>query len=112
MDRCKRTGQYTYQPAGKVLHIRTCGDGQGKSIDLSLRVLGFEMGRALITSDSVFVVIKPQRTYIAESLNEVTKYVSFTTGNIQDLLMGRPFLLSKSTITANDGKWPLHRMSK
>lgn len=77
---------------------------RGKSIDISLRVLGFEMGRALITSDSVFVVIKPQRTYIAESLNEVTKYVSFTTGNIQDLLMGRPFLLSKSTITATDRK--------
>lgn len=77
---------------------------RGKSIDMSLRVLGFEMGRALITNDSLFVVIKPQRTYIAESLDEVTKYVSFSTENIQDLLTGRPFLLGAGTLTQSDRK--------
>lgn len=77
---------------------------RGKSIDISLRVLGFEMGRAFITTDSVFVVVKPQRTYMAESLAEVTKYVSFTTENIQDLLIGRPFLLGRPTLSLSDKK--------
>lgn len=76
----------------------------GKSIDISLRVLGFEMGRAFITTDSVFVVIKPKRTYMAESLTEVTKYVSFTTENIQDMLMGRPFLLGRPVLSPSDKK--------
>ncbi len=77
---------------------------RGKSIDISLRVLGFEMGRAFITRDSAFVVIKPKRTYMAESLSELTKYVTFTTENIQDLLIGRPFILGNSTMTNNDKK--------
>ncbi len=77
---------------------------RGKSIDISLRVLGFEMGRALITNDSAFVIIKPQRTYMAESLDELTKYVSFSTENIQDMLLGRPFLLGLPTMKADDKK--------
>lgn len=76
----------------------------GKSIDISLRVLGFEMGRAFITTDSVFVVVKPQHIYMAESLAEITKYVSFTTENIQDLLMGRPFLIGRPTLSQSDRK--------
>ncbi|MCM1504197.1 MAG: DUF4292 domain-containing protein [Muribaculum sp.] len=77
---------------------------RGKSIDISLRVLGFEMGRAFITGDSAFVVIKPKRTYMAESLSELTKYVTFSTENIQDLLLGRPFVLGNTTMDRDDRK--------
>lgn len=75
---------------------------RGKSIDISLRMLGFEMGRAFVTNDSAFVVVKPQRIYMAESLKELTKYVSFTAENIQDLLLGRPFLLGRPTLAGAD----------
>lgn len=70
-----------------------------ESIDISLRMLGFEVGRIYLTVDSVHVMVKPKKVYMSESLAEVSRVFKFSVGNVQDLIMGRPFVLGGSTLS-------------
>lgn len=70
-----------------------------ESIDISLRMLGFEVGRIYLTVDSVHVMVKPKKVYMSESLEDVSRVLKFSVGNVQDLIMGRPFVLGGSTLS-------------
>lgn len=65
--------------------------------------LGFEVGRALITRDSVFVIDRIQRQYAIKSLesifNDYDVPVNF--GHLQDLLIGVPFSENREKPTLN-----------
>lgn len=65
-----------------------CSMERGKSILLSVRMLGMEVGNAYVTPDSVYVTDKIHKYMLSESLDEVLNgnYVEFTA--LQELLMG------------------------
>lgn len=61
---------------------------RGQMIDVSLRIIGFEVGRLYVTEDSVFGMIKPSKVYMAESLKDVAGQFPVTVSDIQDMLIG------------------------
>lgn len=77
---------------------------RGKSVDISLRMLGFEVGRLYATTDSVYGMVKVGKTYMAESLAEIFPGMPFTLGNLQDMLMGRLFYMGSDSPVAGDFK--------
>lgn len=75
-----------------------------KSVDISLRMLGFEVGRIYATTDSIYGMIKVGKTYMAESLAEIFPGMPFTIGNLQDMLMGRAFMMGQDMPLDGDFK--------
>lgn len=75
---------------------------RGRSVDISLRMFGFEVGRMLLTPDSVLVKVPPKKIYLAESLESVTTHMPLTLDNLQDLIMGRAFMLGGATLAPAD----------
>ncbi|MCC8072010.1 MAG: DUF4292 domain-containing protein [Bacteroidales bacterium] len=73
-----------------------------KSILFSLRFLGMEVGVAYITPDTLLVVDKYHNQYISESLRNFLGGTSFAFANLQDLLLGRPFLFQQEAIDASN----------
>lgn len=70
-------------------------------IILSLRVpLMGEVGRVEITADSLLMVNKMKRIYAAESTSKYLGRVGADISNLQDLFLGRVFLLNAGTLTA------------
>lgn len=65
---------------------------RGKSLMLSLRYFGFEIGWLAIDNDRIIVVDKIHKSYIEESITTLLKGFPATIANLQDLLMGRPFI--------------------
>lgn len=68
---------------------------RGTSILLSLRFFGMEVGCLYATQDSVIVLDKINKRYVAESLNGLLADMPITISNVQDLLIGHPFVLGK-----------------
>ncbi len=71
---------------------------RNRSIHLSLRMLGFEVGVLQIDGDSVFAAIKPQKRYVAESVSEMLHGFPATVGNLQSLLLGQLFVPGTSSL--------------
>lgn len=69
-----------------------------KAISISLRpMLGIEVGRLVFTGDSVIVVDKIHRQYIAENVSLFTNGLPATVSTLQDIFMGRAFVLGEGT---------------
>ena len=66
-------------------------------IRITLRLLGFEVGAARVTADSVYAYVKVQRIYMAESIADIMGGFPATTGNLQSLLLGRLFTLGSAS---------------
>lgn len=73
-----------------------------KFINISLRILGFEVGALTVTTDSVFAYEKHGKRYIAEDLSSLLHGLPVTVGNIQAMLLGRPFIPGEQMITSAD----------
>jgi hypothetical protein len=73
-----------------------------QAIYISLRpVLGIEVGRLLITADSLYAVDKVHKRYIAEKVSILTSGIPLTVSDVQDIFLGRPFIIGKGTM--NEG---------
>ena len=73
-----------------------------QAIYISLRpVLGIEVGRLLITADSLYAVDKVHKRYIAEKMSILTSGIPLTVSDVQDIFLGRPFIIGKGTM--NEG---------
>ena len=70
-----------------------------RGMSLSLRVLGMEMASVVVKGDSIYAMSKPHRCYLAESISSLLAGFPATTGNLQDLLLGRPFILGGASMT-------------
>ena len=68
-------------------------------IYISIRVLGFEVANAYITNDSIYASYKIDKIYIAEDLKSVLGGYPATIGDLQNLLLGRAFIVGKGTIS-------------
>lgn len=75
---------------------------RGNVVDISLRMLGFEVGRLYLNSDSVFGYVKVSKICIAESLGDLTAQIPMNISNVQDLLTGGVFLLGNAMLTEAD----------
>ena len=70
-----------------------------EAIFISLRpVLGIEVGKLLITADSLYAVDKVHKRYIAEKVSILTAGIPVTVSDVQDIFLGRPFIIGKGTL--------------
>ena len=75
---------------------------RGKSIYISLRpLLGVEVGKIVITNDSVLVVDKYHKRYLAEPLSLITNGLPVTVTEMQDIFLGRAFVLAGGTVNTS-----------
>lgn len=80
---------------------------RGEAIQVSIRpLLGIEIGRLLMTTDSVFIYDKYNKRYVAESLQEFSPVlpVDIAPIDLQSILLGRLFIFGKEILTADDRK--------
>lgn len=75
-----------------------------KSIDISVRMLGFEVGYLVADCDSVHGYVKVNKKYVSESLAQFFGSDGYTLSNVQDLLMGRLFCPGTATLSAADAR--------
>lgn len=70
-----------------------------QAIYISLRpVLGIEVGKLIITADSLYAVDKVHKRYIAEKVSLLTSGIPVTVKEVQDIFLGRPFIIGKGTL--------------
>lgn len=73
-----------------------------QDIFISLRpMLGIEVGRLLITADSLYAVDKIHKRYVAEKVSLLTAGIPVTVSDVQDIFLGRPFIIGKGTMDAD-----------
>lgn len=74
-----------------------------QAIYISLRpVLGIEVGRLLITADSLYAVDKVHKRYIAEKVSILTSGIPVTVSDVQDIFLGRPCIIGKGTLSPSN----------
>ena len=106
----KQGGWTTMQAGGSVsiggarsfsssMQIRMVRD---RAILISLRpILGIEAGRLIITGDTIIVIDKLHKQYIQENVSLITNGIPATVSTIQDLFLGRAFLLGGGDLRSN-----------
>ena len=71
-----------------------------EAIYISLRpMLGIEVGKLVITADSLYAVDKIHKRYIAEKDSILTSGIPVTVSDVQDIFLGRPFIIGKGTLS-------------
>ena len=89
----KLSGSSSFSSSVQVRMVRD------KSIYISLRpVLGIEVGRLVITADSLYAVDKVHKRYIAEKVSILTAGIPVTVSDVQDIFMGRPCVIGQGTL--------------
>ncbi|MBR6283883.1 MAG: DUF4292 domain-containing protein [Muribaculaceae bacterium] len=73
-----------------------------QALYISLRpLLGIEAGRLIIRGDSLYVVNKLQKQYLAEKVSLLTAGIPATVGMMQDMFLGRPFVMGEGSLNAS-----------
>jgi len=73
-----------------------------QSVFISLRpMLGIEVAWLLVTADSVYAVDKVHKRYLAEKVSLLTAGVPVTVREVQDIFLGRPFVVGEGTYRAD-----------
>ena len=72
---------------------------RGKSLLLSLQVLGFEVGSLYLTDRTIRVIDKMHKVYIEESIADFCAGFPVTVSNVQDILLGRLFIAGQPTLS-------------
>lgn len=78
---------------------------RGKAIQVSIRpLLGIEIGRLLMTTDSIYIYDKFNRRYVAESLQTFYNIlpVAITPLDLQNILLGQPFIFGQASLQPSD----------
>ena len=81
--RLKVSGEQSLSVAGRATLVR------GKIVQLSVRVLGFEVAKLYLTADYIYAMEKVHNRYVAEPIEKLQKDFPLDINNIQDLLLGR-----------------------
>lgn len=72
-----------------------------EAIYVSLRpMLGIEVARLLITADSIYAIDKYHKRYVAEKVSLITGGIPVTVSTVQDIFLGRPFVLGDGSLSA------------
>ena len=100
----KATASFADSRLRSTVEIRMIRD---EAVQVSIRpLLGIEIGRLLMTTDSVFIYDKYNKRYVAESLQEFSDVlpVDISPLDLQNILLGRLFIFGKESLTAGDRK--------
>lgn len=73
-----------------------------QSIYISIRVFGFEAANIYINNDSIHATYKMGKLYIADDLKKLLKGYPVTVGDVQNILLGRAFVLGNGTLNHNN----------
>ena len=74
-----------------------------QAIYISLRpVLGIEVGKLVITADSIYAVDKVHKRYVAEKVSILTSGIPVTVSDVQDIFLGRPCIIGEGTLGENN----------
>lgn len=71
---------------------------RGKSVFISLKYFGMEIGNLYITDDSIMVVDKIHKSYASENVSRFLSGFDVNVSNLQDLLLGRVFVPGKKSV--------------
>lgn len=71
----------------------------GKAINLSMRILGMEVGVVYIDNDSAIVLDKYHKYYLSLPLSSVTARTSVTLSDIQSIMLGQPVYPGKGPLS-------------
>ena len=74
-----------------------------KSIYISIRVFGFEAANIYINNDSIHATYKMGKIYIADDVRKLLKGYPVNVGDLQNILLGRAFILGDDTIKSANG---------
>ena len=75
---------------------------RNRGITMSLRFMGLvEVGTLTVTDDSITVIDKYHKMYLTESVSGLLDGFDFTVNNLQDILLGRPFVAGRDGFTAS-----------
>lgn len=77
---------------------------RGKSIFISLRVFGMEIGNLYVAGDSVYAVDKIHKYIVAEKISHFLGGFPLTISDMQDLLLGQAFLPDNGRLSKSDYK--------
>ena len=95
-------GNITIQAGSKFSSSIQVKMVRDQAIYISLRpMLGIEVGKLLITADSLYAVDKVHKRYVAEKVSILTSGIPVTVSDVQDIFLGRPFIIGKGTL--NEG---------
>jgi hypothetical protein len=70
------------------------------TISLHVPIVG-EVGRVELTTDSITIANRLKKVYVQESLERTIGKMDMSLLDVQDLLLGRVFLLSQGTLTSS-----------
>lgn len=73
-----------------------------KSVFISLRFLGMEVGTIYIDNDSLFLTEKIHKYYVAEGVKSLLGGYPLTVADVQSLLLGQPFMAGKGRLSEAD----------
>ena len=72
---------------------------RNSAIQISIRpLLGIEAARILVTRDSIIILDKLHKRYLAESVTALSGGMPVTISDVQDIFMGRPFVLGRGSV--------------
>lgn len=75
-----------------------------KSVLISLRFLGMEVGTVYVDNDSLFITEKIHKYYVAEGVKSLLGGYPLTIADLQSLLLGQPFMAGKGRLAEADRK--------
>lgn len=67
-----------------------------KSVMISLKYFGFEIGSLYVEGDSITIVDKVHKSYVSENVRRFLSGFDLSVSNVQDLLFGRLFIVGRN----------------
>jgi len=87
----------TLQTGGNIK--LSAGSSFSSAIQVRMVRLGIEVGKLIITADSLYAVDKVHKRYIAEKVSILTSGIPVTVSDVQDIFLGRPFIIGQGTLS-------------
>lgn len=84
-------GEKTFSLSGKAYFINN------RELLISLRMMGFEVAQIYADTDSVFLLEKYHKFYLAESMKKLGSELGVTIGDLQGFMLGQPSSPLKDT---------------
>ncbi|MCM1472029.1 MAG: DUF4292 domain-containing protein [Bacteroides sp.] len=75
---------------------------RGKSISITLKYFGFEIGSLYVDNDSIMVIDKLHKSFACESVGRFLAGFDVSVDNLQNLLLGHVFVLGKDNAAIDD----------
>ncbi len=103
-ETCVARGSISLGSLSSSFEMRMIKD---EGVQISLRpIFGIEIARLIIKGDKLYIYDKINSRYIENSLSDFSNIVPFTptVSDVQNIFLGRPFILGENNLEASDYK--------